>query len=246
MKTRKLAVRLAVMMGITVLTIGLLSIQPATAQSNTNTITVTGVGLASGSANIAAIQLGFEVVNTNLSTALSKATDTTAAITQAIVKLSVDNADIQTVNITISPEDRLAGGSPTGTYIYRVRNTMRVTLRDLTKLSQLVPTAVGAGADFIDSINFGISDISSLEETARVMAIRNARDRADELAQGLGIGVGDPIIVTENIVGNNFPAVLPGSGAAGLVSSPDRIPTTIGQLVVAVQVQVTYAIRTQR
>lgn len=207
----------------------------------TNTITVSGTGTAYGEPDVAYVELGVEEVNENLGDAFSSTADAMNAVIEALVELGIARDDIQTTGVNVFPEDRWDPQTGTSTgRVYRVRNTVRVTVREIGQIESVITTAVEAGANTIYNLNFGIDDPSALEQEARVNAVEDARARAERLAEALGVTVGEPVIITEVLQGGGIPfARFEGMGGAGLDLASQ--PVSPGQLGVSVQVQITFA-----
>jgi uncharacterized protein YggE len=83
---------------------------------------------------------------------------------------------------------------------FRVRNGLSATLRDLQGAGAVIDAAVQAGGDAarIDSISFSCAHPSSLLVEARNRAIGDSKDRAQQLADGLGVGLGKVISISES------------------------------------------------
>ncbi len=212
-----------------------------------STITVSGVGTAAGRPDIASVELGFEVVNTNLEAAYSRANEIANALTQALLKLNIAPADIQTIKMTLAPKDQSTeGAAPTGNFVYNVRGVFRVTIRNVSQINQVLSAALAAGANIIDNLGFGIDDLGLLEQQARTQAIKNARDRANQLAQDLGVFVGDPISITETAP-TESPVTWTGTGSRGAaLAAGQAADGNVGQLVVTVQIQVIFTLKKTR
>jgi len=221
-------------------------LRPVQAQgAPTYTISVEGVGTASAEPDIAFVELGVEILNTNLSTAYSKASVTIKDITDVLTGLKIELSDIQTVRVSISPEDRLdARTGPTGNYIYRVRRLLRVTVRDLTQLDSAISAAVEAGANTISGFSFGFNDTGAVEQAARAQAIKDARQRAETLATALNFSVGDAILVTETVT-TALPSPPGNIDLRGAATPIKSVTANLGQLIVTVHIQITFVMRVQ-
>jgi uncharacterized protein len=212
-----------------------------------NSITVNGFGDASGTPDIAMVQLGVDVFDADPSKAIATANDTIDKVTKAIMEAGVAEADIQTQNFNLystgNPPDPTmgAGGEsgPAAQRMYQAQISVSVKVRDIKKAGTVIDAGIKAGANNIYGLNFNIDDPSKLESEARVKAIANARARAEELAKALGVTLGDPIIISEGVNGG-----VPMPYAAGVAGMGGNANTKIseGQLAIAVSVQITYAI----
>lgn len=206
----------------------------------TNSITVSGAGQASGTPDVAYISLGVDTVNANVSEAVSQANTTMQQIIKAIQDAGVAAEDIQTVSFNVYPEDKFdQNGASTGQRNYRVNNMLSVTVRDINKVSDIIQAGLNAGATSVNGLSFGIADTTSLEQEARTKAVENARSRAQNLADALGVTLGAPIIISETFGGGPGP-VMYDAAAVGMGGAGPQI--TPGQLNVSVQVNITFAI----
>ncbi len=206
-----------------------------------NSISVSGSGNASGTPDVAYVNLGVDSTDADVGKAVENANTEMAAIIAAITDTGVDPKDIQTTNFNVYPEDKYdMNGQRTGERIYHVQNSLNVTVRDISKAGAVIDAGLQAGADTVNGLSFGIADTSALEQEARLKAVEDARKRAGQLADAVGVSLGDPIIVSE-VTGGYFPPPIPYAAQdAGLGGGGPQI--TPGQLQVSVQVNVTFAI----
>ncbi len=207
-----------------------------------NTITVTGIGNASGEPDLAYVELGVEMMNADLATAYAEAADTMQNVIQALVDAGVDRTDIRTSSVNIYPQDQYdpETGMPTDR-TYRVSNTVRVTVRDVSMVESVINAAVNAGANTIYSFNFAIDDSVALEQQARISAVENARQRATELGQALGVTIGRPVVISETY-GAFQPFPIDGRGGAMFDAAQSALPVSPGQLEISVVITVTFSI----
>ncbi len=211
---------------------------PVAAQSPApGTITVRGFGEASGAPDVAYVSLGVDTRNASLSEAMGEANSVMAAVIEAVRSLDIAAEDIQTVDFSVwSDEPMTPEGTPAeGTRYYRVTNVVRITVRDTTLMQDVIDVAVAAGANRIYGVTFGLENPDALERDARVAALENARERAAQIAQAIGVTLGEPTIVVE---GDNFNQGVVMEMAARGLGGGGGIQQ--GQLSVQVQVQVTF------
>ena len=220
-----------------------LAIAPTAAQDlPTNSITVTGYGQAFGAPDVAYVEVGVDVADKDVNVAFTRANDTMNAVTEALKGLGIAPEDLRTTNISVysdyyNPET--GGNDPEPTY--RVNNTLRVTVRDISQASEVISTAVNAGANTVYNLSFGIADTAELEQQARAQAVEDARVRAQNLAELTGVTLGEPIIITE-FSGNQLPPIPYRADAAAMGLGGGGAPVETGQLSVNVQVDITFAI----
>ncbi len=204
-----------------------------------NSISVSGMGEASGAPDVAYVQLGINVINADVGRAVTEANNTMTKVRDAIVAAGVDTKDLQTVSFSVWPEDRYdpQTGQPTGERVYHVENTLRITVRDITQVSVIIEAGLDAGANSVYGLNFGIDDTSALEAEARTEAVADARARAEQLAQALGVTLGDPIVVSETY--GAVPIMTLDKVGLGGGGGP---PIEQGELTVTAQVYITFSI----
>ncbi len=214
-----------------------------TAQSDSHTITVSGSGTASGAPDTAYLDLGVQMTDADLGKAFNSVADSIAKVTKALTDAGIKPADIRTTGLNVYPQDQYdqQTGATTGR-TYQVANSVTVTIRDLTKLEDIITAAVNAGANTVNGLSFGFADQTALEDQAREAAVKDARARADKLAAALGVSVGDPVVVVElsNHGVQPMPIMRMAANTAGAQAS--SMPISQGQLDVTINVQISYAI----
>lgn len=109
-----------------------------------------------------------------------------STITTNLHNLGLSSEQIKTRNYNFHPtynnqqnhENELTG--------YTVDNTVYVTLNDVTAVGNVIDTALSSGANKINSISFSIRNPNKLKEQALRQAIKDARTKADIIADALG------------------------------------------------------------
>ena len=86
-------------------------------------------------------------------------------------------------------EDPEARESKRETYAFEVRNLVDVTIEEMDLLGEVLDGAVRAGATEVNNLQFETKDKKKHEKIARDLAIKEARERAEEIAQSLGVSV---------------------------------------------------------
>jgi uncharacterized protein YggE len=202
-------------------------------------VTVAGEGSAFGVPDVAVLALGVEAEAATVGEARTQAADAMESMLQALKDGGVDEDDIQTARFSVQPrydfEDNrqvLRG--------FVVTNVATAKVREIDKTGELVDAALAAGGDLsrVDSVSFTIDDPSELEGEARRLAVEEARQRAETLADAAGAELGRVLSITESGGGVPVP-----SGEVPVVRDEGEAPIQPGELEVQVQVQVVYEIR---
>ncbi len=162
-------------------------------------ISVSGDALATAKPDRAQIDIS---VVTQASTARAAGTENAARTDRVIHELRQvvkPSAKIETTNYSLSPNYQYPreGGQPRLTG-YTATNTVRVTTDDLREVGPAIDAAVGAGANNIQNLQFTLRDRHAAETRALREAATAARDKADALANALGLKVLRILEVTES------------------------------------------------
>jgi uncharacterized protein YggE len=225
--------------------IGGTGLQTASAQATPTetprTLNVTGNGKAYLTPDIAYINIGVHTENKDAAEAVGSNNTQSQKVADALKKFNIDPKDIQTTNFSIYPQQQTdPTGKVTGvTYI--VDNTVFVTLRDISKLGDVIGAAVDAGANSINSIQFDAADRSKALSEARKAAVADALAQARELASAAGVTLGD--IQTINSYGSQPMPVYDVKGVGGAMAAGAPVPVSPGQLVLTLDVNVVFEIR---
>jgi uncharacterized protein len=194
---------------------------------NEKTLTV------SGSATIKAIPdrvyLVFSVVTRDktAAVALDQNSITMNNVLHALNKTGIATGDMSTANLDITPiVSEAKNGYPGNITGYDVTNSISITSSKITSISKLIDTAVNAGANRVNNVQFVFSPekLKSTEDGLIKAAIADAKSRADLVASAAGVtitGVGS-ININEGSVGPyyNLQLAEPIPAGVGAVSTP--------------------------
>ena len=214
----------------------------APAAASIRTITVSGTGTAFLTPDIAHIYIGVHTENKDAAQAVASNNTQTQKVVDAIKSFNVASKDIQTTNFSIYPQQQFDNTGKSQGITYVVDNTVYVTLRDLTKIGDLLNAAVSAGANSINGIQFDVTDKTAALSEARKAAMANAQAQAEELAKAANVTLG--AVQDINASTSSSPIPMYGLGAGVKAAAPEAsVPVSSGQLDVTVNVNVVYAIK---
>jgi len=181
----------------------------APAQSETTVrreITVSGTGRVTAEPDKATIQIGVQITAPTLAEATTQARDHMTRVLDAIKAAGVDALDIQTVTYNVNPILNYKDGETATVTGYQVMNVVSVTVKDLQNVGNVLDAGMGAGANYLGGIFFGIEDTTELENDARTAAVNDATAIAQALATAAGVTLGPVVAISEGIGG---PSPLP-------------------------------------
>jgi uncharacterized protein YggE len=105
-------------------------------------------------------------------------------------KSGVALRDINAANINIQPEREYLKNGESVLKGYRAVRQVKVTLRHLDKLNELLDGALKAGLNEINTIEFSVANPNEYRDQARQEAIENAIEQAELLAKGFDAKLG--------------------------------------------------------
>jgi uncharacterized protein YggE len=202
------------------------------------TITVYGSATAEGAPDEATLELGVDTFTTEVSSAFEESNNTVRTIVEAIVALGIAEEDIQTANLSVYSTSRYnpETGDQAG---YQVSNTVRVKVRDIELVDDVVNAGITNGATSLYGLYFTVADAAPLETQAREQAVAQANARAAELAALVGATVGEVLSVSEDMGGNPIMFAYDRAESQGMGGGGNAFVAP-GQTSVTVGVVVTY------
>lgn len=205
-----------------------------------NTVTSSGTGTSLAAPDTAEMYFGVTVLEPEAKAALDTAGESAEAIVSAIKDAGIPADDVQTANVSVYPEySGSEGKAPTVTG-YRANVQVRVKIRDLDKIGDVIGAASGAGATDIGGPNFTLDDRDGAEDAAIDDAIADARRRAETMAKAAGKTLGEIISVSE--AGVTVPPIY--YGGLGRAEAADySVAIEPGQLDVAANVTVVFELK---
>jgi uncharacterized protein YggE len=201
-------------------------------------IVVSGTGRVAVAPDVADLRLGVSVTRPTVDGARTEAAATMAAILAAVDAAGVPRRDVRTALLSVQPRYDYRDGKPPTLTGYELANVVEVTVRDLARLGDVVDGTLGAGATSMDSLSFRVADPAPAEREARILAMAEARARADVLAEAAGLTIHG---VTGIVEGVAVPPPGPRMKAERMMMAADTaMPVEAGSQEVSVSVTVSY------
>jgi uncharacterized protein YggE len=235
-KTKVIACLLAALMA------GLVLAQPLlAAEASAPTITVNGVGAVTIMPDVAYVHLGVNTDDLDPGQALARNNVLISTVIERLIALGIAEDDIRTDHFFMHTNWDHRTGMESG---YRVSNNLTVTVRNLDMVGDVLGTAVAAGANASGGVTFGLLDSSAAYNEALALAIFNAQDRAQAIAQALNRPIDDLVSVVE-IGGSHFwTAQRAGTALAAAQMEADMSAIIEpGELTITANVQMTFSVR---
>ena len=203
----------------------------AAASDPPDTITVIGNGSVTTVPDRASFAFTVETRAATAAAALAQNATETRAVISAVKAAGVADDDIQTAQVSLSPQTNDTG-KVTG---YVASNTITANIRQLDRAGRVVDAAVAAGATGISGPSLFRSDQDALSRSALKDAVANARTKAEALAAAANVSLGRVRAIVEG--GGEVPVL----GAAAKAGAPASTPIEPGTTEITATVTVTYA-----
>jgi hypothetical protein len=160
-------------------------------------VTVTGEAVVKVVPDEVILTLGVESSDKQLRPAKSLNDERVKTVIAAAQKLGIPAKDIQTDHISIEP--RYRDSYEQRDFVgYFVRQTIGITLKDVSQFENLLTDVLDAGANYVHGIQFRTSELRKYKDEARALAIQAAREKAMALAEELDQRVGQPYSIRED------------------------------------------------
>jgi uncharacterized protein YggE len=203
------------------------------------TVSVSGHGSVDVAPDTAQVTIGVDVTLPTLEEAQAESSAQASAIIDAITATGVDAADVQTSNYSVYVVRNYdQNGNPSEITGYQISNQVNVTIRDVNAVSQVLSAAIDAGANNIWGISFFVDDQTAAASEARVLAVQDARAKAEELAAASGLSVGRVLAIAEGTVSPQLPMQY--ARASDQMAMGAGAPIEVGTNQVSVDVQITF------
>ena len=144
------------------------------------------------------------VINTGVVTQAATAAEAIAQnaerakrLVAALKSAGVDNRDIQSASISLSPQYRHGENAPPTVTGYQASNMLTVRFRDMARAGPILDTLVRAGANQIDGPNFMLAQPDAALDEARTDALAKARVRAELYARSVGLRIDRILSISE-------------------------------------------------
>lgn len=152
------------------------------AAAEPNTIAVSGMAEQEVAPDMAYIDVGINVRADDAETARTQEAQIASQIRRALLGLAITDNDLQNTSYYLYQEYKVDRNGVRTAYKYVLDSSIKVTVKDLDKLSQVIDNVVEAGATNISSITYALSTQNIIQRQLLATAVENARDKAAVVA----------------------------------------------------------------
>lgn len=162
-----------------------------------------------------------------------------SAVVAALKRAGVDQKDIQTSGLNLSPQYTYRDNQPPLLRGYQASNNVSVSVYDLARLGAVVDAVVEAGSNQISGVGFGLRDPQTAQDAARREAVRKLKAKADLYAAATGMRIKSLKALSEG-TDISPPRPMFRALAANVVDAAESTPVEPGQLTVRIDIQGVY------
>jgi len=117
-----------------------------------------------------------------------------ASVLKLIKKMNLAPADYKTQRVSLNPQYDYDKKKTT----YNATQTIEILLRDLSKYDELMEGLVDEGINKVDNVVFQSSKLAQYQSEARKMAMKDAKQKAEDYVSVLGQKVGKAMTISDN------------------------------------------------
>ncbi|MEO8926024.1 MAG: SIMPL domain-containing protein [Caulobacteraceae bacterium] len=161
------------------------------------TLNLSAYGEAKVTPDMATINLGVDTTAPTAARAMRANADQMARVVGALKEAGIEGRDLQTANLSLSPQYVYEENRPARLTGYQASNQLTVRVNDLARLGPVADAVIAAGATNVGSIAFGLANPVSAENTARIAAVKALQDKASLYAQAVGYHIQRLVNLTE-------------------------------------------------
>jgi len=223
---------------------GVISLAADDSGNSKRLISVTGTVSKTAAPDKAEIILSVETLDKSAAKSQSDNAELSQKVRDALKAAGVDDADIKTSSYNLYEDfqwnESLRKSESIG---FKTVNSIQVTVKDLSKTGSVIDAAVQAGANSVSSVSFSLNKQGELElrNAALQEAAANAKTKAQNIATGLGISVGQVFSASES--SNYYTPVYRSYDMAAGVAESATTPITPGDVEYSVSVSVQFEIQ---
>lgn len=197
------------------------------------TVTVQGRGSLRVTPDLALLYMGVEVTAPTAQEAAQENARIMQAVLDKLSSYNIPKDQIKTTWFSLWRVTEYQAGKQK--FIgFRVSHTLEVPVRDIPKTGEILDAAVSVGVNVVNNVTFSVQDPKETYQKALLQAVRDARSKAEALAQAQGLKIKEIKKVVEK------QAFAPQYGAEGGEGEFAITPFVPGQLKIEAVVEVTF------
>ena len=170
------------------LTVSLVFAQTPTA-ARTHFVRASGQATVEAKPDRASVEIGVVTHSSTAQGASEQNAEQTSEVLKIVRRTLGGGGDVKTSNYTLAPQYDYPNNQPARLTGYEARNTVLVTVDDLSLLGRIIDAAAKSGANNIAGISFTLKDDTAVRAAALREATIRARANAEVIARALDLQI---------------------------------------------------------
>ncbi len=223
-------------------TLDIATAQPVAAQASPimgTALTVSAFGEVRTAPDMATVTLGVQTQGATAAEASAANAVRMNAMMAALRRAGIADRDIQTSGLNLNPQYVYEQNQPPRLNGYNANNQVTVRVMDLARLGATLDAAVGAGANEVQGVGFGLRNPAAAEDEARRRAVAALQAKSAVYAQATGTRVVRLISLSEG-GGYQPPPPRPIPMVAAQRMKAEDTPVAPGEMAVRIDVEGVY------
>ncbi len=206
------------------------------------TVSVTGSASVSIVPDTVSFSLAASNLAPNLNDAVSKTKETLKGVTIACKKHGVSAQDLQTGYINIQKEYSYATAARKFLG-YRASQDLKITYRDLDKFESFSKDLLAFNVSVVSGFEFSSTKLKEYQDEASLMALEDAQQKAQKMAQKLGVKLTGVLHVRQNGDDEASAGVLYAAQKRSDYAQESSLQLNLGKLTITKSVYVIFEIQ---
>ena len=207
-------------------------------------VMVAGDSIVQAQPDTAILTVSVVTQNRSAITAQQENAAKTDAVVSVLKTIAGAGAEVKTSGYSLQPQRVYKEGQPPTITGYEARNSVTVTMSDLTKIGSVIDAAAQAGSNDVAGIAFTLKQDRPARDRALREATREAMSKAQVIAQALGGRLVRIVEVQEEGFQPRPPVPLQTEGFMATAKSAVATPIEVGSLEISSRVQVIAEVET--
>jgi uncharacterized protein YggE len=207
---------------------------------------VSGEGKVFVTPDMARLSFGIEESGSSLKEVQDSVNRKSKTLTDSLKKLGIEEKDIKTSSYSVYPQYDFEA-TPQRIQGFQVSINYDVKIRDLDKVNDAITVTTASGANMVGGVSFEVNDETRKDKLleARKIAVSEAKEKAEGLAQAAGINLGKVVNISENSMGEPSPISYARDLAVNSaeLEKPSEPEIVVGETELRVYVSLSYEIR---
>lgn len=222
--------------------------QPLWAEPAPRLVTVAGEAEIMAAPDEVWVNLQVEIFDADLSKAKEANDIAIKQVLDIVNKYKVDENDFRTDYFMVRNDERYFMDPQTNQQRSKkgffVTKNVSIILRDISKFEALYSEALQVGVNNIYGVEFKTSKLKEYKDQARVLAVRDAKEKASKLAGELGQEINRPYSIEENVRSDwSPPRMAMARAMTGGAEAGGNETIALGQIKITASVTVSFELK---